>query len=93
MTTTHTIKCAKCNVPVEVATENDTEIARCPVCGLSDTKENAYREVKEYVTRQASDALSASMERIAHDSKFMTYKQGPRDHKVYRFVVDYRPEL
>ncbi len=93
MTENYTIKCAKCDVSVEVTTKNGTEMACCPVCGLSDTKENAYREVKEYVTRQAADALSASMQRIARGSKFMTYKQGPRDHKVYRFIVDYRPEL
>jgi hypothetical protein len=47
------------------------------------------REVADYVTRQASDALDAKLKGIAGSSKWMTYEQGARDHKVYRFVVDY----
>ncbi len=29
------------------------------------------------------------MEAIARNSKFMTYKKGTRDNKIYRFIVDY----
>jgi len=42
MSTTYKIKCAKCKVPVEspVETEAETTVS-CPVCGTSDTLENA----------------------------------------------------
>lgn len=94
MTTTHTIKCAKCNVPVERSSDAQANgNVSCPVCGVSDTRENVEREVAEYVTSKASEALSASMERAARGSKFITYKKGPSDDKTYRFIVDYELNL
>lgn len=94
MTTTHQIKCAKCNVPIEGPSDAKADsMVSCPVCGSSDTKENVEREAADYVTRQAADALDAKMRGIASAHKWMTYEQGTRDHKAYRFVVDYRPEL
>jgi uncharacterized Zn finger protein (UPF0148 family) len=92
MSTTYEIKCAKCKVPVKgpVDAKAETTVS-CPVCGISDTLENVEREAADYVARQAVDALDAQMKGIASQSKWMTYEQGPRDNKVYRFVVDYRP--
>ncbi|MDP1837770.1 MAG: hypothetical protein Q8N31_06095 [Reyranella sp.] len=92
--TIHDVKCAKCNVPIEGPVDAKPESAvSCPVCGISDTLENVNREAAEYVTSKAADALSDKLAGVARGSKFMTYKQGPRNHKIYRFVVDYSPDL
>ena len=78
-TTTHQIKCAKCGGPIEGPSDAKADtIVSCPVCGISDTKENVERETADYITRQASDALGAKLEGIASGYKWMTYKKGPR---------------
>ena len=44
------IKCAKCNVPIEIWTETDeAQSGRCPSCGLTDDINNINREVKAFV--------------------------------------------
>lgn len=89
MTTTHQIKCAKCSVPIEGPSDAKADsIVGCPVCGVSDTKENVEREAADYVTRQAANALSAKLAGIASGNKWMTYKRGARDNKAYRFIID-----
>lgn len=93
MTTTYEIKCAKCDVPVELVTEANAKIARCSVCGMSDTQENAVREAGDYVTDQVAKGLDDMLAGIARGSKMMKHTPGSRDHRTYRFIVDYRPEL
>lgn len=94
MTTTYDIKCAKCNVSINGPADAEPQtLVSCPVCGISDTRENVEREVADYVASKASDALTANLERIARNSKFMTFTSGSPDHRSYRFIVDYRPEF
>ncbi len=91
---THTIKCAKCNVPVEKQPSAQAEdIVGCPICGVSDTQENVVREAGDYATSKVSSALDSMLEGFASGSESMTYQKGPRDHKSYRFIVDYEPRL
>jgi hypothetical protein len=93
-TTTHQIKCAKCNVPIEGPADAKADsMVGCPICGISDTKENVEREAADYVTRQTADALDAMIEGISRSHKWITHTQGTRENKAYRFVVDYRPEV
>lgn len=92
--TVHAITCAKCDEPIKGLVDAKPEtVLACSSCGVSDTKENIEREVADYVASKASDAISDKLKGIASGHKWMTYEQGARDHKVYRFVVDYRPEI
>jgi hypothetical protein len=95
MTTPYEIKCAKCHIPIEGSEPEPQphDILTCPSCGESDTLENVQREVGEYVASKASDALGDFLASAVRGNKYMTYEKGPREHRSYRFIVDYRPEF
>jgi hypothetical protein len=50
------MRCAKCNVEVEVIPDADGKPAsvRCPQCGVNDSIENAMLEIRDYLARQAA---------------------------------------
>lgn len=90
MAGTEHVKCAKCNVPLEgtlVDGEPQGEFT-CPICGTGDTYENVMREIGEFASEKAADVLSAEFEQVARHSDVMTFTNGHRPKKVYRFIID-----
>ena len=90
MTDATHIKCAACDVPLQgpsVEPEPD-DVFACPNCGTSDTFKTVMREIEQYIASKAEDSISASFEKAARGSDFMTFKKDRRTKKVYRFVID-----
>lgn len=90
MATTHTIKCAACNVPLqgEVIDGKPEGTFACPTCGVSDSHENIMREIGDYTRENMVHELSRTLERATRGSKFLTLKKRHRPKKVYRFIID-----
>ena len=88
-TETKTIKCYKCNVPLEGPAEAKSEDTfRCPVCGEHDTLDNVLAEVKTFATEAAAKHLNKSIERATRGSKFLQVKKKFTEGGVHRFKVD-----
>lgn len=89
MTDTSQILCSEHKVPLEgpVNAKPDDRFS-CPVCGVGDTRENVFREAREFVQEQAAKQLEGQMASIAADSKFIKFKPASRPQRVYRFVVE-----
>ena len=90
MSDTHTIKCAKCNVPLDSPTTEPQpdDIVSCPVCGVSDRFKNVLREVEESVADQAERYLVKGLKDAVRGSKFVKVTEKPQAKKHPRFIVD-----
>jgi hypothetical protein len=61
--------CAKCHVEVQVISDEQGRPASviCPQCGENDSIENAMREIRDYLLRQATGELVPSNYRFIPD--------------------------
>jgi hypothetical protein len=82
-------KCAECRVPIKGPADPKAEdVFACPDCGASDSHENIVRELGEYAAEKAAERISARWRDIARKSKLVKLTEQPRQHKIYRFVID-----
>jgi hypothetical protein len=83
------IKCAKCKVPIQVASDPKPDtIVSCPVCGISDTFENAGREAADYKHEKTMEALNSPIQELAGRAKGFQFTPATGQKRSYRFVVD-----
>ncbi len=89
-TTTHKVICNKCKVPLAPIADSNPERWTCPVCNVSDTRENVLREAGEHAKEVAARHLQDKARSIAQNSKFIKFegKTIPKQH--YRFITDFK---
>jgi hypothetical protein len=80
--------CGRCKVALEVVTENDSEIGRCPQCGNSDTLDNVLRIVGDYALEKTAEGFDDAIGGAVRSSKFLQYTPAVRPKKSYRFIID-----
>jgi len=87
--TTHTIKCAKCNLALQGPADPEPDDALiCPGCGMSDTLENVTREIGEYVTECMAEAIGGTVRDAFRGTEFIEVTTDHRHQTLHRFVVD-----
>lgn len=80
--------CAKCKVPIEAVSKPDAKtVFSCPVCGVSDTRENAMREAAEHLREQAIEGFHRPFKQLAARSKSFKFTPAPSKKRHYRFVL------
>jgi rubredoxin len=89
--TTAQILCNKCKVPPEPIADSQPETWRCPRCGVSDTRENILREVKEHATEVAARYLQDGLRDAVRGNRFLKVESKPIPKRSYRFVTDFKP--
>lgn len=84
----HEVLCGRCKVPVEVLTDTDPQMVRCPDCGVTDTVDNALREAGEHATKVMERGLGKAFANAARGSKFVKLTSKPIPHRSYKFVTN-----
>lgn len=85
------VLCAECHVPPEAVVQSGGEERfACPICGVSDTGENAIREAMEHAKEVAARSLQKSVHDVAQKSKFMKFEGAPIPKGTYRFISDFK---
>lgn len=83
------ILCARCKVPIKGSGDPETDaIVTCPICGETDSLENALREASEYmadkVVHGSLDAMFAGLK----GSPNIKVTTNPLPERGYRFIFD-----
>lgn len=83
------VQCAKCHVPVECRPDDSSNsIATCPVCGITDTVENAFREAADYKFEQTTESIERQLQDLAGHTKGFQFTPASKEKRVYRFILD-----
>jgi uncharacterized Zn finger protein (UPF0148 family) len=86
---TRKVICAKCKVPIEgVSNPEGNIVMSCPVCGTSDTRENAIREATEHLREQTMETIHRPFKQLAARSKSFNFIPAPRKKRHYRFILE-----
>ena len=88
---TYTIKCAKCDVPLDSSNPEPEpeDMVCCPNCGEEDTLKNAMDEVRQYVMEVAGNGVGNMIENKTKHLKHMKVKRSRRSPGVFRFKADF----
>ncbi|GGZ21946.1 hypothetical protein [Asticcacaulis endophyticus] len=87
---THKILCNACKVELKGLADTDPQLYGCPVCGISDTRDNVMREATEYTKEMIARDFQDSVRNTARKSKLLKFSGKPIPHGVYRFITDYK---
>ncbi len=88
MSETKTLLCGHCRVPIEGRTYDDGhQEAVCPVCGQTDTIENAVREAGEYAAYELAKQLGSSFADTIRDSDAFKVTAHDLPERSFRFIM------
>lgn len=89
MADTHTqILCGADKVPLKPVANSNPESWRCPVCGITDTRENVLREAQEHAKEVVARGFQSALRKGAsgHSGLKFTGKVIPK--RQHRFITD-----
>jgi hypothetical protein len=88
MSETKTLLCGHCRVEIEGRTYDDGhQEAVCPVCGQTDTIENAIREAGEYAAHELAKQFGANIADTFRDSDVFKVTAHDLPERSFRFIV------
>jgi hypothetical protein len=80
------LMCARCRVGLKCCGDSDSDaVVTCPICGESDTLENAIRESTEHFVDEQVHQMLGNTLRVGGAIQYIPNQRADR---IYRFIRD-----